>query len=71
MSLLLLQPHSLEEALEALAHYGEDAKVLAGGTALTLLLRNRLIAPEVLISIEHIPILNYMHIEASGLHPGR
>ena len=34
-----------------LEEYGGDAKVVAGATALTILLRNRLIAPRALISL--------------------
>lgn len=50
-----LEPTRLEEALEILAHYGEEAHPLAGGTFLALLLRNSLIAPRALVSLHRIP----------------
>ena len=53
--LRLFQPSSLEEAVAVLAELGDDAKVVAGATALTLLYRQRLIAPGALVSIGRIP----------------
>jgi aerobic carbon-monoxide dehydrogenase medium subunit len=46
-----VQPTSLQEAVESLAAYGEDAKIVAGATALTIMLRQRLIRPAALISL--------------------
>ncbi|MPZ74104.1 MAG: xanthine dehydrogenase family protein subunit M [Nitriliruptorales bacterium] len=42
---------SIDEAVQALAEHGEDAKVLAGGHSLIPLMRLRLAFPEVLIDI--------------------
>ena len=42
----LLQPAKLDEAVALLAAEHEEAKVIAGGTALVIMLRNRLIAPK-------------------------
>jgi carbon-monoxide dehydrogenase medium subunit len=47
----VLEPRTVEEAAALRAEHGEDAKLLAGGTALVLMLRNRLIAPRYLISL--------------------
>jgi carbon-monoxide dehydrogenase medium subunit len=55
------QPTSIEQALEALRIYGDDAKVIAGGTALTIMLRQRLIRPTALVSLGSLPGLG--HIE--------
>ena len=41
----LLQPAELDEAVALLAAANEEAKIIAGGTALVIMLRNRLIAP--------------------------
>jgi CO/xanthine dehydrogenase FAD-binding subunit len=38
-----VQPPSIEQAVECLNAYGEEAKVLAGATALTIMLRQRLV----------------------------
>ena len=45
---------TVEEALELLDRYGEDAKVLAGGQSLIPLLKLRFAAPEHLIDINPI-----------------
>ena len=45
---LYLRPETLEEALALLQEHGEDAKVIAGGTALIIMLKQRLVVPDVL-----------------------
>jgi carbon-monoxide dehydrogenase medium subunit len=47
-------PTTREEALELLAEYGEDAKVLAGGQSLVPLLNFRLAHPRVLVDINRV-----------------
>ena len=49
-------PKTVEEAVEALSHYGESARVIAGGTALALLMRQGLYRPQALINLN--PILD-------------
>lgn len=67
----LLQPTSLPEALSLLAAHGEDARVVAGGTALVLMLKNGLIAPSVLLSLGRLSDLNYVrHEPGTGLRIG-
>ena len=46
---------SVEEAIEALAEHGDDARVLAGGQSLVAMLNMRLVAPEVLVDISRVP----------------
>jgi carbon-monoxide dehydrogenase medium subunit len=70
VSFTLLQPRTLAEALEALSEYGDEAKVLAGGTAVNLLLQQRLIAPGALIDIARIPGLDTIQEQGDGLHIG-
>lgn len=53
-----LTPDSLGEALTHLQEYGEDAKVMAGGTALTIMMKQRLVMPDVLISLHRVQGLN-------------
>lgn len=48
------EPRSLEEAYAALAAYGEDARPVAGGTALVLLMRLGLARPGCLVSLRRI-----------------
>ena len=41
-------PDSLDAALALLRQHGDDAKVIAGGTALVLMMKQRLVVPDVL-----------------------
>lgn len=56
--LAFYQPTTLDEATHLLGEFGEDAKVVAGGTALTIMLRQRLIDPSALVSIGRLPGLD-------------
>lgn len=47
-------PASFSEALELLEKYGEDAKIIAGGTDLLVSMRDRLLKPKNLIDIKKI-----------------
>ena len=44
-------PDTLDEALSLLDRYGEDATLIAGGTALVLFMKQRLVQPEHLVSL--------------------
>ncbi len=48
-------PASIDEALQALASGGEDAKLLAGGHSLLPLMKLRLAAPTLLVDLRKIP----------------
>ncbi len=50
-----LAPDSLDEALQALAAGGEDAKALAGGHSLLPLMKLRLAAPTLLVDLRRVP----------------
>ena len=65
-----LKPGSLTETVQILDHHGDRSKLLAGGTALTLLLQNRLIAPDVLVDLSDVPGLDAIAVDAEGLHLG-
>ena len=47
-----LQPNSLEEALDLLSEYGEEAKVIAGGTDLLVTMKHRLLTPQYLLDLK-------------------
>lgn len=70
MKVEFLEPATLAEAAALLAAHGEGAKVVAGGTAVTLMLQQRLIAPAVLISLGRLPGCDFIRREADGLHLG-
>lgn len=60
------RPTTLEEAAELLERYGDDARVMAGGTALMLALRQRLVQPMHVISLSQVEQLRGIRGDASG-----
>ncbi len=60
------EPATVEETLDVLASFGEDAKLLAGGTWLTLVLRQGLLFPSVLVSLRRVPGLDRIAIDPDG-----
>ncbi len=59
----LLQPRNLEEALELKESYGDKAKVLAGGTDLLVLLKDRKMRAEAVMSLNRLRELNFIRSE--------
>jgi carbon-monoxide dehydrogenase medium subunit len=49
------EPRSVAEASQMLAEYGDDARIIAGGSALMLAMRQRMLAPTHLISVASCP----------------
>ena len=62
----LLEPRSADEAAALLATHGEEARIIAGGTAVVIMLRNRLIAPGFVVSLGAIPGLSYVTTAEDG-----
>jgi aerobic carbon-monoxide dehydrogenase medium subunit len=52
-----LRPRSVEEVLGLLAEFGDDAKLVAGGQSLMVLLHEGLVRPRVLIGLSAVPEL--------------
>ena len=65
-----LVPRTQEEALAALSQHGDRAKVLAGGQSLIPLLNFRLAQPELLVDINRLSQLDYVHDWDGGLALG-
>ena len=63
-------PATLEEALDTLGRYEDDAKVLAGGQSLIPLMKLRFAAPRVLVDINRLPGLDTLAQENGGLRIG-
>jgi len=61
---------SAAEAVEALARFGDDAKVLAGGQSLIPMLNLRLARPAVLVDINRAGELDYLREADGTLHVG-
>jgi carbon-monoxide dehydrogenase medium subunit len=69
-SINFLEPTTFPEATALLSEYGEDAKVIAGGTSVVLMLQQKLIAPSVLVSLGQIEGWDFVRLEPDGLHIG-
>lgn len=65
-----VRPGSLPQALESLKEHGDEAKVLAGGTALNIMLQQKFIAPRVLIDVGGLADMAGVERQADGLHIG-
>ncbi len=59
------RPKTFEEALTLLAKYGEKAKLIAGGTDVIVMIKQKAMAPDVLISLQGIPGLDQMKYNGS------
>lgn len=59
-------PSSVEEALELLDRYGDDARIMAGGTAVVLQMKQRLSQPGHIIGLRRISGLSAIEAEDSG-----
>ena len=68
--LSILQPASVAEATRLLSEFGADARIVAGATAVTLMLRQRLIAPRYLISLGAVSDLTALQVDDHALTIG-
>jgi carbon-monoxide dehydrogenase medium subunit len=66
----LLQPRSLPEAVELLREHGEDSRVIAGGTTLVILMKQRALRYRYLIDLQSIPGLTGIEKESDGVRIG-
>ena len=67
----VLRPRTLDAAIEALDHYGENARIVAGGTDLIPSMKQRLFAPRVLVDIKRIQDLDFIRLDPDdGLEIG-
>jgi carbon-monoxide dehydrogenase medium subunit len=65
------QPTMLQEAISLLEKYGEEAKILSGGTDLFVAMKEQRLSPKYLVDIKNIPDLEYIRYdEKEGLRIG-
>lgn len=57
------RPETVEEVVSLLMRYGEEAKILAGGTDLLVLMRSRSVVPRCVVDITRLPGLDYIKKE--------
>ena len=56
-----LAPETVKEACSLLSQYKGEAKPIAGGTDLLIGMKHRVVTPSYLVSLEHIPNLDYIN----------
>ena len=59
-------PRNLTEACEYLSRYGREAKLLAGGTDLLLIMRRRELVPRFVIGLKNLPELDFIRVNDDG-----
>jgi len=67
---VLHQPQGVSEASELLDHYGEKARLYAGGTELLLAMKHDLLRYEHLVDTKTVPGLNQIDLQDSSLRIG-
>ena len=60
------KPATIKEAIKLMGKYGETAKVIASGVSLVILLREKLIQPEHLVSLSGLKELDFIRIDGNG-----
>ena len=63
-------PTTISQAFDLMEQYGEDARPMAGGTALVLLMEQRLVRPEHVISLSRIKELSAIEAPNGALRVG-
>jgi 2-furoyl-CoA dehydrogenase FAD binding subunit len=58
------------EAHDALAEFGKDARVIAGGQTLMPMLSMRLVRPKVVVDVMHLPALRGIAVRGNDIHIG-
>jgi carbon-monoxide dehydrogenase medium subunit len=66
----LLQPQSLAEASDLLVQHGDDARPIAGGTTLVILMKQRAVYYPCLVDLQSIPGLDGISEERDGIRIG-
>ena len=63
-------PKNLKEVHATLKEFGTDAKLIAGGTALVIMMKQRLVQPSCLVSLRSVRGLNGIEVKDGGLRIG-
>lgn len=63
-------PKNLKEVHATLKEFGPEAKLIAGGTALVIMMKQRLVQPSCLVSLRSVRGLNGIEVKDGGLRIG-
>ena len=61
-----LEPESLTKVVELLDQHGDEARLMAGGTGLLILMRQRLLNPSFVISLAKVPKFNQISFDSKN-----
>jgi carbon-monoxide dehydrogenase medium subunit len=64
------KPQTVTAALRLVEEGGDESKIIAGGTALMIMIRNGLVFPEQLIALEYLSELDYIHVDTDSIRLG-
>lgn len=62
----LLQPQSVEEAVSLLSAHAEEARIIAGGQSLLIMLRNGLVRPKYVLALGSLEVLAGIQLAPEG-----
>lgn len=62
----LLQPQSVEEAVSLLSAHAEEARIIAGGQSLLIMLRNGLVRPKYVLALGSLEVLAGIQLTPEG-----
>ena len=63
-------PKNLKEVHASLKEFGDDAKLIAGGTALVIMMKQRLVRPSCLVALRSVRGFNGIQVKDGGLSIG-
>jgi carbon-monoxide dehydrogenase medium subunit len=63
-------PSSLSEVFGLLQQHGDNARVMAGGTALVVLMKQSLVEADNIVSLQRVPGLDGISLQDDGVHIG-
>lgn len=61
-----VRPSTIEVAIDALVHFGDGAKLIAGGQSLLAMMKQGMLEPDALVSLSNIPALKEISIDDHG-----
>ena len=65
-----LRPKNLSKALELMERYGQEAAIIAGGTAIVIMMKEKILAPNYLIDLRTVSGLDQIVRTSKGLEIG-
>src|SRR5438093_8979851 len=65
-----IQPRTIEETVQLLAHYGKDARIVNGGTDLIIEVERKIRMPTTVIDVSRLPNMDYVREDGDYVRLG-